>query len=344
MRLLHYPRVVDGCAVYKNLTVLGPQRPDPNLPRVLEALGVRGPVAMITAGWRHDEGETTALERALARPSLHVPLYQWFEQIMASDADLARAYSERSERMKAYKDLYRIRVRAALGAVERLLDHREEMPDLVDRELVRAIDTVRDIDDQMLSSLRDLRVAFPRMAQSIEHPEVKARHALAAEMFDRADTIVVAGGHVAVLLNRIQFFGVHTLLQDALDEGKTVVAWSAGAMVMTNRIALFYDDPPDGPAEAEVLDHGLGFMPGVVFYPHARRRLRLHDSNRVARVARRFAPSENLGIENGAWLEQTPTGWTNHGDPQSAFRLGIDGSVDLLTFADTPSSNEDISP
>jgi hypothetical protein len=344
MRFLHYQRVVDGDAVYKNLTVLGPQRPDPNLPRVLEALGVRGPVAMITAGWRHDEGETTALERALARPSLHVPLYQWFDRVMASDADLARAYSERSERMRAYKDLYRIRVRGALGVVERLVEHREEQPDLVDRELVRAMDTVRDIDDQMLSSLRDLRVAFPRMAHSIEHPEVKALHALAAEMFARADTIVVAGGHVAVLLNRIQFFGVHTLLQDALDEGKAVIAWSAGAMVMTNRIALYYDDPPDGPAEAEVLDHGLGFLPGVVLYPHARRRLRLHDTNRVARVARRFAPSENLGLENGAWLEHTPGGWTNRGDPQSACRLGIDGSVDLLTFADTPSSDEDTSP
>ena len=93
--------------MYKNLTVLGPQRPDTNLPGVLEALGVRGPVAMITAGWRHDEGETQALERDLARPSQHLPLYQWFDRVMASDADLARAYSERSERMRAYKDLYR---------------------------------------------------------------------------------------------------------------------------------------------------------------------------------------------------------------------------------------------
>jgi hypothetical protein len=325
--------------VYKNLTVLGPQRPDPNLPHVLEALEVRGPVVMITAGWRHDEGETTALEKAIARPHQHLPLYQWFDRVMASDPELAHAYSERSDQMRAYKDLYRIRVRGALGVVERLLEHRDELPDLVDRELVRAIDTVRDIDDQMLDSLRDLRVAFPRMAHSIEHPEVKALRARAAEMIAEADTIVVAGGHVAVLLNRIQFFGIHTLLQDALDEGKSVVAWSAGAMVMTNRIALYYDDPPDGPAEAELLDHGLGFVPGVVFYPHARRRLRLQDANRIARLARRFAPAESLGLENGAWLEQTPLGWNNRGDPQSAFRLGIDGAVGLLTFAE-----EDVSP
>jgi cyanophycinase-like exopeptidase len=219
-----------------------------------------------------------------------------------------------------------------------LLEHRDELPDLVDRELDRAIDTVRDIDDQMLSSLRDLRVAFPQMVHSIEHPEVKALRAQAAEMIAGADAIVIAGGHVAVLLNRIHFFGVHTLLQDALDEGKVVVAWSAGAMVMTNRIALFYDDPPDGPAEAEVLDHGLGLLPGVVLYPHARRRLRIHDSNRVARLARRFAPSESLALENGAWLEHTPRGWTNRGHPQSAFRLATDGSIQLLTFSDDDGS------
>jgi peptidase E len=330
--------------VYKNLTVLGPQRPDPNLPQVLDLLGVRGPVAMITAGWRHDEGETAALEKALARPHAHVPLYQWFDRVMAGDAELARAYSERSERMRAYKELYRIRVRGALGVVERLLEHRDEMPDLVDRELVRAIDTVRDVDDQMLASLRDVRVAFPRMARSIEHAEVKAHHDEAARVIADADTIVVAGGHVAVLLNRLQFFGVHTLLQDALEAGKAVIAWSAGAMVMTNRIALFYDDPPDGPAEAEVLDNGLGFLPGVVLYPHARRRLRIHDANRIARLARRFAPAESIGIENGAWLERTPEGWANRGDPRRAFRLGIDGSIDSLTFADDEPSVDHVSP
>ncbi len=79
-----------------------------------------------------------------------------------------------------------------------------------------------------------------------------------------------------------------------------------------------------------MLDNGLGFLPGVVLYPHAHRRLRLHDANKVARLARRFAPAENIGLENGAWLESTPEGWTNRGDPRSAFRLGIDGSVDLL--------------
>jgi hypothetical protein len=330
--------------VYKNLTVLGPQRPDPNLPQVLEHLGVRGPVAMITAGWRHDEAETTALERALARPSEPLPVYRWFDEVMAGDADLARTYSERSERIRAYKELYRIRVRGALGVVERLLDHRDEAPDLVDVELVRAIDMVRDIDDQMLASLRDARVAFPRMARSIEHADVRALHDEAARIIADADTIVVAGGHVAVLLNRLQFFGIDRLLQEALEAGKAVIAWSAGAMVMTNRIALYYDDPPDGPAEAEVLDTGLGFLEGVVLYPHAHRRLRLHDAHKVARLARRFAPADSIGLENGAWLEQTPEGWANRGDPSSAFRLRIDGAMDFLTFADVPSADDDVSP
>ena len=40
-----------------------------------------------------------------------------------------------------------------------------------------------------------------------------------------------------------------------------VVAWSAGAMVLTERVVLFHDDPPHGAGIAEVLDVGLGLVP-----------------------------------------------------------------------------------
>jgi hypothetical protein len=48
---------------------------------------------------------------------------------------------------------------------------------------------------------------------------------------------------VAVLVNRLRLFGLGDLVAD-----KTVFAWSAGAMAVSERVVLFHDDPPQGTA------------------------------------------------------------------------------------------------
>jgi peptidase E len=149
----------------------------------------------------------------------------------------------------------------------------------------------------------------------------------AVEALSQARAIVLTGGHVAVLLNRLQFFGVDRILQELVAGGKPTVAWSAGAMVLTDRIVLFYDDPPDGPSYPELLDRGFGLVSNVVVLPHARQRLRLDDRVRVSSLASRFAPATCLGLENGAWLTRVGDRWKNRGAPGSALELRPDGSV-----------------
>ena len=67
--------------------------------------------------------------------------------------------------------------------------------------------------------------------------------------------------------------------------------WSAGAMVLTSRIVLFHDSPPQGRGHAEVFEAGLGLLPGVVVLPSARHRLNLSDRARVRLMSQRLAPS-----------------------------------------------------
>jgi len=82
-----------------------------------------------------------------------------------------------------------------------------------------------------------------------------------------------------------------------------VVAWSAGAMAITERVVLFHDRAAHGSAQTEVLDEGLAVVRGVVALPHARRRLRIDDALRMSVLARRFAPPICLVLDDGVTVE-----------------------------------------
>ena len=76
-----------------------------------------------------------------------------------------------------------------------------------------------------------------------------------------------------------------------------VIAWSAGAMALTDRIVLFHDRAPQGPGHPEVYGSGLSVLRDVVLLPHARARLLLDDAPRMAVFARRFAPARCVLLE-----------------------------------------------
>src|SRR5690606_41913723 len=64
---------------------------------------------------------------------------------------------------------------------------------------------------------------------------------------DNVETVVITGGNVAILINRLRLFGLGNMLK-----AKNVVAWSAGAMALCDRIVLFHDNPPQGRRNPEV--------------------------------------------------------------------------------------------
>ena len=107
-----------------------------------------------------------------------------------------------------------------------------------------------------------------------------------------------------MLLNRLRLFDFLGLAGNC-----PVIAWSAGAMAVSERVVLFHDSPPQGAGNPEVLDAGLGLGRQLVALPHARRRLRLGDPLRVSLFARRFAPSTCAVLEEGARLDWDGAGW-----------------------------------
>jgi hypothetical protein len=306
--------------------VLGPQRLLPTVGRELASLDVDGPVAAITAGWQERESEDDELQNACGRPIENLRLYARWEELQRDDKELALAHRERQDELRRLRDLYRMRLEAEKKVVLRLfLD--DGPARLLDPEREAAIDALRRLDAHHLARIRAIRADFDARLTPSERPAVQRHTRELTEQIHAAGAVLIAGGHVAILLNRLQVFGLETILDQ-----KPIIAWSAGAMAISDRVLLFHDDPPQGAGHAEVFEEGLGLLPGLAVFPHARHRLRLQDPTRVAMLARRFAPSVCVALDEGDRLgapDAVP------GSPPRARRLCVDGRVEPLgTSAD----------
>jgi hypothetical protein len=311
------------------LVLLGPQRPRPNAPDALARHPGEGPVVVLSAGWRGDETDDEPLRRHLGKDVTVLPLYTWFELVIRELPELRAAYRARQDDLAELRRLHRMRLHPALAVVESLLASPRAA--LTDETLDLALQDLRRIDAQLLEGAARIFAAHGRVAAPWEaQPVVSRLRHKATEALRSARAVVLTGGHVAILLNRLQFFGVDSVLRELHAAGRPILAWSAGAMVLSDRIALYYDDPPDGPAFPELLDRGFALVNDVVLLPHARQRLRLDDPRRVGLLAIRFAPALCIGLENGAWLDRRDGEWVNQGEEGSALRLDPDGVVRAL--------------
>jgi len=285
------------------VALLGPQRFQPTLGEAVRSLGVTGGLASVTAGWQEREAEDLELHEHLGERTTNLQLYARGEDVAERDPDLFRAHRERQERLKELQALYRLRLAATLGAIGEL-ESSQGAPDLVEAETEAAFDDLRRLDERHLARVRAIDEAFEREHRPDDRPIVVQHRRAIARLLDRTEGVAIAGGHVAILLNRLRMFGVEREL-----DRRPVFAWSAGAMAVSERVVLFHDSPPQGSGAPEVLHQGLGLVRGIVPLPHARRRLDLDDPRRVARFAKRFAPALPVAMDDGCRIEIRPDGW-----------------------------------
>lgn len=303
-----------------DLTLLGPQRRRAIVADAFDRLGVDGPVAAITAGWQEREGENEEIAEHLGRPVTDLLLHHRTEQVFAADPALFEAHRERQNRLREMQQLYRYRLDFAIEPARELL-RRQDDSEILEEEQEAAIAVIRHLDEEHLVRIAKVNREFERRRRPHRRRAVREHRLEIAEVIDRSAAVVIAGGHVAVLLNRLRFFGIADLL-----EKLPVFAWSAGAMALGERIVLFHDSPPWGAGNAEVLENGLGLYQGRLALPDAGRRLRLEDPKRVALFARRFAPLQCLTFDDGTVMTHQDGVWWS--SPETR-RLTVAGEVEL---------------
>lgn len=283
------------------VTVLGPQR-RPTLDRAVRALADDGPFATVTAGWREREPDDAELDALLGGRSVNLGLYGRWLDVVERDEEYAVAELEHRAVLEELQALYALQLESAMRAVSAVGGRAVDRPRATAAALTDAEDVVRLVDSHHLARVRDAHLRFYQ-AWRLEEREVIVGHREALRrVLEQTPVLVVAGGHVGVLVQLLHLFHLGPHLP------ATVVAWSAGAMALTERVVLFHDLAAQGAALDEVYGEGLGLVGSVVLLPDARRRLRLDDAGRMAVLARRFAPARCVLLDDGARLDLPAAG------------------------------------
>ncbi|MEE8366741.1 MAG: Type 1 glutamine amidotransferase-like domain-containing protein [Thermoanaerobaculia bacterium] len=300
------------------IILLGPQRLHPTLATVVSDQGIEGPIAAVTAGWQEREDEDHDLRDHLGGRTRNLRLYRRAETVFREDPELFTAYRARQDRLKGLRELYRLRLSYAMEAA-RALQTRTTKSLYLKGEIEAAIEEVRRLDRHHLELVSEIHAEFERDFQPAQRPSVeRQRREIATELSECA-ALAIAGGHVAALLNRLRLFNLVGLL-----ESQTILAWSAGAMVLGSQIVVFHDSPPQGAGHAEVFESGLGVFSDLLPLPHAERRLLLSDLARVALMSRRSTPLSCIPLDEGAELIRSEGRWA----PESSInRLTDEGTV-----------------
>ena len=299
-----------------SVTLLGPQRFTPTMADVVRSLNIDGAVATVTAGWREREGDDAELDALLDGRSINLGLYARWLDVLERDAALAAANRRRVHVLSELQALYVVRLHHTLEGLY-ALERRGGLDHVLEAALEEAFDAVHQLDIRHLEQTAEVRDEF--LSSVAQHPGVGEHRAAVRSLAATAGVATIAGGHVGVLLDCLSVFDVAPLLQDT-----AVVAWSAGAMAVTERVVIFNHRAPQGFTHSEVYSAGLGLCRGVVLFPHAHRRLNLDDPRRMGVLARRMAPSVCVLLDDGVRLDcAARASW----EPQGVRTVQLDGSV-----------------
>ena len=312
------PRSADPA---RTVALLGPQGDRPTLAEHLAALGIEGPIATVTAGWQEREDEVQALQTHLDGRSVNLRLYARTEEILREDPELMALHRERQSKLQRLRQLYGVRLDHAMEAALSLVQRPGDDP-ILERQRTAAIESLRDLDTEHLACVKEIRDEYRGRLAFGERPAVRRHREEVAEIVSRSAAIAIAGGHVAVLLNRLRLFDGPRLAVTL-----PILGWSAGAMVLGERVVLYHDTPPQGAGNAEVFEEGLGVVRGVVPLPHARRRLLLDDRHRVRRFAHRFSPARCFAMDDGAAITFRDGAWSATAETRELYADGGVGAV-----------------
>lgn len=298
--------------------LLGPQRLAPIVGEAVEMLKIDGKIAAITAGWQEREAEDQELCDALGNTSVNLMLHARGEAVFRDDPDFFAAHRAKQDRLRHLQELYRLRLASALKGARRV-QQASAPRDLIESELEEALQALRLLDTHHAAKVRHIEEEFERKVRPLERPALRRQLREIDALLAECSGVAIAGGHVAVLYNRLRLFDLRSRIAHL-----PVMAWSAGAMAVSDRIVLFHDSPPQGRGNAEVLGAGLGLFPGVVVLPHARRRLMLHDHGRISVFARRFAGATCIALDERCWVKFEGARWSSG---PNTFQLCSDGRL-----------------
>jgi hypothetical protein len=283
------------------ITLLGPQR-RPTVDQVVAGLDAEMRFATVTAGWQEREPDDAELDGLLGGRTVNLNLYGRWLDIQEHDSEYAVAELEHRTYLEELRLLYLVQLESAGGTIDVLARRNGDRPEAIQAALADARAVVRLLDESHTARVRVADEEFADSYRTADRPVIAEHRADVHRALQRASALVITGGHVGVVLRLLRLFEVAEHVPDV------VIAWSAGAMALTDRVVLFHDRTPQGLSPSEIYGDGLGLIPDTVLLPHARRRLKIDDPLRMATLAQRFEPAVCVVLDDGVRLNLEPDG------------------------------------
>ena len=306
----------------RQITLLGPQ-PRVKLQQSFRELGPEATVALVTAGWQEREVDDAELRELVGLPTVNLALHQRWLAVHEEDREYAHAEREHEAAQAELRRLYLVQLDHALSAAYEVARRSDARPRLRDRALTDSLRVVQLLDEQHVQRVADFQQHFYDAWRPQERASVARQRDEIQHLLEGSSALAIAGGHVGELARVLHLFHVAPHLP------ARVVAWSAGAMALTERVVLFHDFVPHGVAQTEVYGEGIGAVRSVVALPHARRRLRVSDPIRMSVLARRFAPARCLVLDDATRVQLDDEGVL----PPDARVLDLEGRIAELEAA-----------
>lgn len=204
----------------------------------------------------------------------------------------------------------------------------ELLAEALGRELVASIEALVQNDERMLSALTGAEAQLLARTGLRLDPGWKAERERLEARILAADALIFFGGSPTKLLEPLRFFDLGPALLETLRRGATVVATSAGALVLCERMIVFDDRNPDPiHRHFQLLDRGLGLVAGLQILPHCMDRIHTDDPDNLAYLARRFGDRLCVGLNEESYLlvELAAQRAVSAGRLDGAYVFGRDG-------------------
>lgn len=188
------------------------------------------------------------------------------------------------------------------------------------RGLAQALSTLEANDDHLVDLLDEIeRRAFDGSGLAYDPAWRAAKERLEQRILS-ANSIILFGGQLDQLLDALRFFRLREALSEALRRGTQLVAMSAGAMVLCERV-IIYDDMSATRRDFQLHDRGLALVRDIQLFPHCTERIQTDDPDNLAYLARRFRHHACVGLNQRSFLlmELDPRRATSFGAEDCVF-------------------------
>ncbi len=290
---------------HQPLVLLGQQRDVPRLQSVLERCNISGPVGLVSAGWEEDEDDDQWVRDAVDVPVINSQLYGLADQLFQQDPQVIELLRERQDRLRELREINELQTEhlctVARELWRRLASHAGALV-----PLQQTFEQLRTVDDSYLEAITTIIVEYDQRIAPKERPSVLEYRHKVLERLQDCQALLIAGGHVGVLLNRLNLCRLFQHIQ------LPIIAWSGGAMALGERVYFYDQFLPHTKREVELSRRGMCLFSGAQLFPRASQRLQLHDSLELGILSRRMK-SPCLLLD-----EHSEMAWSENGELHAA--------------------------